>query len=92
MVGPIVLAKKNQLIFQNYNSGLIYLKNTDSLKRIFSLPSADGYFLIKGQAYTVKNTAALDETVDLEFYTGTYVSGKLNSPVLVLTVPTIVKN
>lgn len=92
---PMVLLKKNQLVIQDSAGGLVYLKNTDSLKRIFSLPSGDAYFLLKtgkNQTLTVKNNAPLNEEIELEFYTGTEVNGHLNSPTLVLRVNVKVEN
>lgn len=95
LTNPVAVVRKNQLVVQNSGGGLIYLKNTESLRRFLNLPSADKYFLVsssKTQIFSIKSNANINEQVDLEFYTGTYVSGQLNSPQLVLTVPVIVKN
>lgn len=95
LTSPMSVLRKNQLVIQNSGGGLVYLKNTDNLRRFLNLPSANNYFLVssnKLQLLSIKSNANLNEQFDLEFYTGTFVSGQLNSPQLVLTVPMTVKN
>ncbi len=94
LVSPVVLARKNQLIIQNSGGGIIYLKNTPDLKRMFNLPSGHSFFTLatnKTQVYSVKNNAPTNNQISLEFYSGTLLNGVLNSPIKVLEIAVTVQ-
>lgn len=94
LVSPVVLVRNNQLIIQNSGGGVIYLKNTPDLKRLFNLPSGHGFFTLatnKTQVYSVKNNAPTNNQIMLEFYSGTLLNGVLNSPIKVLEIEVVVQ-
>lgn len=89
LLEPVVTVRKNQIIIQNSGNGIIYLKNNAELKRLLNLPTNYNYFMLganKIQIFNVKTNAPLDQQIALEFYTGTWVSGVLNSPIKLLEI------